>query len=56
MQTTIEMKASGIGQILKTLRGLSGMEASEVAEKTGISKATLSNAETGKARPYFDTA
>ena len=56
MQTTIEMKASGICQILKTLRGISGMEASDVAKKTGISKATLSNAETGKARPYFDTA
>ena len=56
MQTTIEMKANGISQILKTLRGLSGMEASEVAKKTGISKVTLSNAETGRTQPYFDTA
>ncbi|MFH7308598.1 helix-turn-helix domain-containing protein [Weissella paramesenteroides] len=56
MKTTIETEASGISQILKTLRDLSGLKAREVAEKAGISKNTLSNAENGKGSPYFDTA
>lgn len=56
MKTTIETEASGISQILKTLRDLSGIKAREVAEKAGISKNTLSNAENVKGSPYFDTA